>query len=102
MNWRVVVRPETGEDVEEAAAWYDGRCAGLGDEFVQEVLAVFDALAENPLLNSRRLPRRNVRWRYTERFPYRVVYEVQEATNTVIVAAVLHAARHDREWQSRV
>jgi hypothetical protein len=25
MNWRVVVRPEAGVDVEEAAAWYDSR-----------------------------------------------------------------------------
>lgn len=57
MSWRVLVRPEAGEDVEGAAAWYDNRRDGLGDEFVEEVLAVYDALAENPLLNSRRLPR---------------------------------------------
>jgi plasmid stabilization system protein ParE len=35
-------------------------------------------------------------------FPYRVIYEVDEAGQTVIVAAVLHAARHDQHWQSRV
>jgi plasmid stabilization system protein ParE len=102
MRWRVVVRAEAGDDVQEAAAWYDARRDGLGDEFVEEVLAVFDALAENPLLNSRRLPRKNFRWRYPERFPYRVIYEVQEAEKTVIVAAVLHAARHDREWRRRI
>ena len=102
MSWRVVVRTEAGDDVQEAAAWYDTRRDGLGDEFVEEVLAVFDALAENPLLNSRRLPRKNIRWRYPNRYPYRVIYEVQEAENTVIVAAVLHAARHDREWQRRI
>lgn len=101
MSWRVIVRPEAGGDVEEAAAWYDARREGLGDEFVEDVLAVFDALAENPLLNSRRHPRKNIRWRYPERFPYRVIYEVQEAESTVTVAAVLHAARHDREWRRR-
>ena len=41
-------------------------------------------------------------WRYPERFPYRVVYEVDEAGQTVKVAAVLHAARHDRHWKKRV
>jgi plasmid stabilization system protein ParE len=41
-------------------------------------------------------------WKYPDRFPYRVIYEVVEAGQTVIVAAVLHAARHDRHWQSRV
>jgi plasmid stabilization system protein ParE len=29
-----------------------------------------------------------------------VIYEVLE--DTVVIAAVLHAARHDRHWQKRV
>jgi plasmid stabilization system protein ParE len=44
--------------------------------------------------------RKNIRWQYPERFPYRVIYEVLE--DTVVIAAVLHAARHDRHWQKRV
>ena len=102
MNWRVVVRPEVECDVAEAAVWYDSQQSGLGGEFREEVIQVFDALAANPLLNSRRHPRKDIRWRYTDRFPYRVVYEVRETEQVVIVAAVLHAARHDRHWQQRV
>ncbi len=86
----------------EAAAWYEARQAGLGGEFVEEVIQVWRALADNPLLNCRRHPTKNIRWRYPERFPYRVIYEVQEAERRVVVAAVLHAARHDRHWQQRV
>ena len=78
MNWRVVIRPEVEQDVAEAAAWYESRQPGLGVEFVEEVIRVWDALAENPLLNSRRHPRKNIRWRYPDRFPYRVIYEVDE------------------------
>ena len=86
----------------EAAAWYEARQAGLGREFVEEVIQVWRALGENPLLNCRRHPTKNIRWRYPERFPYRVIYEVLEAERMVVVAAVLHAARHDRHWQRRV
>ncbi|MEW6303154.1 MAG: type II toxin-antitoxin system RelE/ParE family toxin [Verrucomicrobiota bacterium] len=102
MNWRVVVRPEAGDDVAQAAAWYDTCREGLGDEFVEEVLRVFDALTHNPLLNCRRHPRKNIRWRYPDRFPYRVVYEVLETERTVVVGAVLHAASHDRKWRQRM
>ena len=102
MSWRVVIRPEVEQDVAEAAAWYESRQAGLGVEFVEEIIRVCDVLTENPLLNSRRHPHKNIRWRYPDRFPYRVIYEVDEPGQTVIVAAVLHAARHDRHWQSRV
>ena len=37
-----------------------------------------------------------------DRFPYRVIYEVLEDENTVVVAAVLHAARDEKHWQERL
>lgn len=79
MSWRVEIRPEVETDVAEAARWYESQQAGLGAEFVEEIIQVWDALAENPLLNARRHPRKNIRWCYPERFPYRVIYEVSEA-----------------------
>jgi hypothetical protein len=69
MKWKVVARPEAEDDILEAANWYDTQRAGLADEFVEEVLAVFDALEVNPLLHCRRHPTKNIRWRYPERFP---------------------------------
>ena len=102
MSWRVVVRPEIEQDLAEATDWYNSREDGLGDRFVAEVLDVLDALASNPLLRSRRHPRMNIRWRYPESFPYRVIYEVNEVDRLVIIAAVVHAARHDRHWKKRV
>jgi plasmid stabilization system protein ParE len=102
MNWRVKFRPEVEQDVVAAAAWYDSRQTGLGAEFVEEVFRACEALGDNPLLNCRRHPTKNIRWKYPERFPYRIVYEVIEAEHMVVVAAVLHAARHDRHWRKRV
>ena len=102
MNWRVEFRPEVEQDMAEAAAWYESRQPGLGREFVEEIIRVWDALAENPLLNCRRHPTKNIRWRYPDRFPYRVIYEVLDAEQTVVVAAVLHAVRHDRHWRQRL
>lgn len=58
MNWQVFSRPEAATDVTEIAAWYDSRREGLGDRFVEEFLTVLDELANNPLLHSRRHPRK--------------------------------------------
>jgi plasmid stabilization system protein ParE len=102
MNWRVLTRPEAENDVIEIAAWYDSREEGLGDRFVDEFLAVLDELTINPLLHCRRHPRKNIRWRYPRSFPFRVIYEVVDRPKTVVIAAVLHAARHDRQWKRRV
>jgi len=102
MNWRVEFAPEVERDVAEAADWYEARQSGLGAQFVEEVIRVWDALADNPLLDCRRHPNKNIRWHYPERFPYRIIYEVNEAERVVRVAAVLHAARHDEHWKKRV
>jgi len=102
MNWRVEIRPEVESDVAEAARWYESKQSGLGAEFVEEIIQVWDALAENPLLSAHKHPRKNIRWRYPERFPYRVIYEVLEVERSVVVAAVLHAARDDDHWRRRI
>jgi mRNA-degrading endonuclease RelE of RelBE toxin-antitoxin system len=44
----------------------------------------------------------NLRWRYPDRFPYRVIYTVVEAERVILVIAVLHAAQHESRWQSRI
>ncbi len=62
---------------------------------------VFPALAANPYLNSRQHRTKHIRWRYPERFPYRIIYRVDEGEKAVVIVAVLHAARHDRRWHER-
>lgn len=42
MSWKVVARPQAANDILEAANWYDAQRAGLGDEFIEEVINVFD------------------------------------------------------------
>src|SRR6185369_13623033 len=84
MRWKVVVRPEAKDDILQAADWYDQQRAGLGDEFVEEVIALFDALTFDPIYQSRPHAK-DVRWRHPRRFPYRVVYEILQDERVVIV-----------------
>ena len=102
MSWQVVLRPEVYSDIAKAENWYEARKQGLGIEFREAVISVFDALVENPFLNARQHPQRNIRWRFPPRFPYRVVYEVIETDGIVVIAAVIHAARHERHWKKRL
>lgn len=102
MSWRVVVRPEVEQDIMDAAFWYEAQQPGLGTEFIEEVIRVWNELEGNPHLNARKHESKNIRWRYSKRFPYRVIYEVMDAEQTVVIAAILHAARHDRYWRRRI
>ncbi len=102
MKWRVEFRPEVEHDVACAAAWYNAKEPGLASEFVEDVIQVWDSLADNPMLNSKRHRTRNIRWRFPASFPYRVIYGVIEAENRVVVAAVIHASMDDITWRKRL
>ncbi len=102
MNWKVVVLPEFYFDLEEAGVWYEQKLQGLGTRFAGEVLDVWADLAVNPLLSCKKDPRRNIRWRYPAKFPYKIVYSVEEETRTVVVIALIHAARHERVLGKRI
>lgn len=98
VSWQVVFSHRVETDVAEVAAWYEGKRAGLGWAFVEEVLQVWRELAGNPFFAARRHPTKGLRWRYPERFPYRIVYEIHESSQTVMVLRVVHAARQDFEY----
>lgn len=102
MSWRLDFRPRSGKTWQLPQSGIETHEAGLGLEFVGEIIKVFDAIAEHPLLGSRRHAELDVRWRYPKRFPYRVIYRVDEQNQTLLVVAILHAARRDSRWRARM
>jgi toxin ParE1/3/4 len=102
MSWKLEFRPEVALDVQEAAAWYERREEGLGSEFVEEIIRAWDEIMARPLIGSVRHTSLDIRWRYPARFPYRVIYRVNEEERSLLVIAVLHAARQEKHWQRRV
>jgi plasmid stabilization system protein ParE len=87
-------------DIEEAVRWYDEREPGLSVEFIRETLHAIEILSNNPLAYRLRHRRKNLRWKLLERFPYRIVFRITDDLITVI--AVIHSARHDRQWRQRL
>ena len=100
MNYRLVVRPEVDADLLEAERFYDEREEGLGRKFLRAARQTMAKLPRNPLLYRVRQRRKQVRWACPRHFPYRIIFRV--IGNTVVIYAVIHSARHDREWRKRV
>jgi plasmid stabilization system protein ParE len=93
----VRLRREAEEDLEEAATWYESQRPGLGQQFLDEVLASLTTIAELPLGYA--VLYRNTRRVWMRRFPFGIFYQVEN--DGVIVIAVIHGSRHPRRWQGR-
>ena len=97
MKLTIRLRDEADQDLSTAASWYEEQHAGLGQEFLDEVLSTLRSVSEEPLRYP--LVRRNTRRALIKRFPFGVYFRVQEAH--IVVVAVMHGSRHPGRWQSR-
>ena len=100
MKYRLLVLPDVDFDLLEAERWYEQQRPGLGQEFLQAVRETISRVPRNPLFYRVRQKRRQIRWTYSRRFPYRIIFRV--IGDSVVIYAVLHAARHDRHWKRRI
>ena len=90
--------PAAAADLREARAWYEDQRPGLGEQFALAVVATVEAITENPL----RFPvvHRERRRAGVRRFPYGVIFEVEE--RRIVVIACFHGRRNPRRWQARL
>jgi plasmid stabilization system protein ParE len=97
MNRVVRLREEADRDLTAAASWYEQQRAGLGHEFLDEALATFKLVAEQPL----RYPavHRDTRRALMTRFPFGIYFRIEQSQ--IVVVAVIHGSRHPHRWQSR-
>jgi len=95
--YRLVAQPRADLDVVAAYQWYESERAGLGAEFLDQLSAAYDRIAEDPLryqdLES------GIRRVLLRRFPYAVYFAIE--SDLVVVLAVLHVSRDPAEWQRR-
>jgi plasmid stabilization system protein ParE len=76
-------------ELEEAAAWYENKRSILRREFLLEFADALNNILEHP--QAWQSVKRDVRQYRLNRFPYRVVYEVQE--DRILIVAVAHLRR---------
>ena len=97
MSRDVYVRPEARIDIEQASAWYERQRAGLGDDFLDEVLDALDRIARDPEIYP--VIHRRTRRSVVHRFPFGIFYCIED--DAIVVVAVMHGSRDPRAWQRR-
>ena len=81
----------------EAAQYYEGESAGLGQAFVTEVERCTDEIARHP--EAGLVIRGSIRRRLIRRFPYALLYRVKPTE--VRILAVMNLKRRPAYWVGR-
>jgi toxin ParE1/3/4 len=100
MNRQITILAPAELEIKAAAGWYNDLRAGLGLELTIEIRAAIQRAAEHPRSCSHLRKQPEIRRASAHRFPYHIFFFVEP--DKIVVFAVLHSARHDREWKKRV
>lgn len=82
----------------QAIAWFEIE-AGLGRPLREEIEAAVERIRKNPLTYSV-VYRSNIRRALTRRFPYSLIFSVED--QYVFIIAVFHSSRDPMIWEGRV
>ena len=86
------------QELDDAVAWYDERTPGLGREFLDEIDRAVRRAAAFPMSCTEMEP--DVRRCLLARFPYGLIFGVDQ--ETLVIVAVAHLHREPRYWVTRL
>ncbi len=95
---RVLFLPEAEEEMLVAARYYNSQASGLGLEFLTEIEHTADALLKHP--HAAPIIRKGIRRRLLTRFPFGLLYQIDE--DAIVVLAVMHLRRRPGYWEERL
>jgi len=88
---------EAQRELRTGVSFYERQYPGLGKDFVLEVRRLCRRIVETPLLGTE--IRSGVRRRLVRRFPYAVLYAIENSE--ILVLAIAHQRRRPGYWASR-
>ena len=95
----VSFHPEARAELLAAVEYYEEQAPGLGGHLVDEVERAVEFVAGQPELGSPLDKSRGLRRWMLRRFPYYLIYRVEEST--ALVLALAHQRRRPGYWRAR-
>ena len=96
---QILFHPEAQAELNYAINHYEDSEPSLGYQFAIEVYAAVEQIKANPrlwpLLND------EVRRCLIHRFPYGIIYSIDDVPSTVLILAVMHLHREPGYWSER-
>lgn len=99
MSYRHIYEPSALVEYKKAISWYQERNETAADNFVKEVKEKIIMICDNPLRY--RNTYKKLRETSLKKYPYSIVYFVDEEKQLIIVFSVYHHKRNPRRKYKR-
>ncbi len=92
MAFKYFLRPQAQDEFEESLLWYLDRSISTSENFINQLENTFDRLCKNPFLG--KCTYRNFYEIKIKKFPFNVVYFIEEANNQIVIVSIFHDKRN--------
>lgn len=100
MSFSIILRREAAIDLDEIFVWYEMQKQGLGFEFINQFERILDKIIHNPTYAS--IIIEDGRSATLKRFPYEIIYLVDEPNQQVRIIAIIHQRRNPEWFRQRL
>ena len=97
MSYHIELLDTAITDLQESYDWYEERTTGLGEEFAEEVDEYLFLVANTPYHFAVQFSEK-YRFAALHRFPFRIVYYIDEEPKIIFVTAIFHTSRDPKRF----
>jgi plasmid stabilization system protein ParE len=95
MNYSFELKDHALNELTEAFLWYEKEQEGLGYLFRTKFLEKLNKICNNPY--HYKVSYKNCHEALTDKFPFLIVYKIDEKAGCVIVVAIFHTSRNPKK-----
>lgn len=94
MTYSFVLRDEAVREYTEAFIWYEEQQDGLGQVFKRAIQNKLKSICDNPV--HYKISYKNYHEALADKFPFLIIYTVDEKAKLITVMAVFHTSRNPK------
>ncbi len=95
MSYTYELRQEAAIEFTDSYIWYEEEQDGLGDKFIAAFYSKLNQICENPY--HYKTSYKNYHETLTDKFPFLIVYNIDEGEKKIIVMAIFHTSRNPKK-----
>lgn len=99
-EYSIKLSEEVFNDVDETLYWYKLHNEELAKEFYKNLIQAFYNILHNP--KSYQKVHRDSRRCLVKKFPYSIIFNIDEVNLQIIIITVFHNSRNPKSWKERI
>ena len=99
-GYKAIISDSAKADIKDSAKWYNKQQKGLGKRFTQSIKKCIKDIQQHP--EGFQVRYKNCRIGIPEKFPYLVIYNIDNDNKVVVIIVVFHSSKNPQKWESKL